>query len=353
MTAKKANIRDVAKTAGVSITTTSQILKGVGRYSDATIKKVWQVVNELNYTPNPYAKKIFAKEKAVREETRLLMRVTHCPFDHYIFNDKGHEPLRMFYFEQACQDHGYAGTNYTYRHTVGFQSHLLLNDMIDGVILGSGTKTIIENLRSRLPVVLSDINVAPEKVGLPVVNTDFSAGYSHALQILQKSGYKGKMAVIYGCNEVTNTRSVLDKRDIAYDLITAAEMNDIRIEKRHEIEWEIDPDNNQKRMNELADRIAEMVRYEKVRIIGMQGVGDPVKLKEDLLKRGIHLPDDAVLLCVHNMPLSERGIAALTYDWEKMMTSAVTVLLRQIKEKENTPNKYLVPCAPFNDEFLA
>ena len=193
MTTKKANIRDVAKAAGVSITTTSQILKGVGRYSDATIKKVWSVVNELHYTPNPYAKKIFAKEKTAREETRLLMRVTHCPFDCGSFDDKSHEPLRMFYFEQACQNHGYAGTNYIYRHSAGFQSHLLLNDMIDGIILGTGTKAIIDNLKSRLPVVLSDLNVSPEKVGLPVINTDFPTGYSHILQTLQKSGYNGKL----------------------------------------------------------------------------------------------------------------------------------------------------------------
>ena len=59
---KRATIRDVAKAAGVSITTTSQVIKGIGNFSDATIKRVWQVVNELNYTPNPYAKKYFSGE---------------------------------------------------------------------------------------------------------------------------------------------------------------------------------------------------------------------------------------------------------------------------------------------------
>ena len=352
MTPKKANIRDVAKAAGVSITTTSQILKGVGRYSDATIKKVWEVVNQLNYTPNPYAKKLFAKEHSPREATRLLMRITHCPFDRHFFESNGHEPLRMFYFEQACQNHGYAGTNYVYRHAAGFRSPLLLHNMIDGVILGTGTKAIINSIKNRIPAVLTDLNVSPENIGLPVINADLATGYSDALQIIQKAGCMGKMAIVYGYNENLEMNSVLDKNDIAHPLFVAAEMNHIEIEQRHKIPWQISPENNLSRQNELADRLAEMIRYEKVRIIGIQGVGNALTLKDALNKRNIRLPDDAVFLYTSDTPLNEHGIAALTYDWEKMMSTAVSVLIRQINEKENHPAQYLVPCEPLNNDFL-
>ena len=67
MTNRKSTIRDVAKAAGVSIATVSYVLKGTGRVSESTIKRVWQVVNELNYTPNPYAQKLFARDSAERE----------------------------------------------------------------------------------------------------------------------------------------------------------------------------------------------------------------------------------------------------------------------------------------------
>ena len=56
-TGKKATIRDVANLAGVSVATVSYIINGREdqRISEATKKKVWQAINFLNYTPNPYA----------------------------------------------------------------------------------------------------------------------------------------------------------------------------------------------------------------------------------------------------------------------------------------------------------
>ena len=53
-------IQDVADAAGVSKTTVSFILNGRDdlRISEQTKKKVWQVINMLNYRPNLYAKNL-------------------------------------------------------------------------------------------------------------------------------------------------------------------------------------------------------------------------------------------------------------------------------------------------------
>lgn len=352
MSEKKANIRDVARVAGVSITTTSQILKGVGRYSDDTIKKVWKVVNELNYTPNPYVQKIFAGENAQRKEHRLLMRITHCPFNAGFFNPDGHEPLRMFYFEHACQENDYAGTNYIYRHVHGFRSHLLLNDMVDGVVLGVAGRDIIANIRSRIPAVLTDINVTPERVGLPVVNADLIGGYSHALQVMQKAGIKGKMAVVYGTNAEMEQHSIMGTGDIASKMFRATEQCGINIEQKHRIKLDITAETDETIREQLADRLVEMIRHEKVKIIGIRNICSLKALTNSLKKRGIRLPEDAVLLCVAEMPVMERGIAAVTYDWEKMMETAVHVLIREIRSKEKNVCEHIVPCGPFNENFL-
>ncbi len=57
---KKITMQDVADAAGVSKSTVSFILNGRDdlRISEQTKKKVWQVINMLNYRPNLYAKKL-------------------------------------------------------------------------------------------------------------------------------------------------------------------------------------------------------------------------------------------------------------------------------------------------------
>ncbi len=54
---KKATNRDVARLAGVSVATVSYVVNGREdqHITEATKKKVWQAINFLNYSPNPYA----------------------------------------------------------------------------------------------------------------------------------------------------------------------------------------------------------------------------------------------------------------------------------------------------------
>lgn len=49
-------IRDVAKRAGVSVTTASYALNGIGSIGEATRKRVLEVAEELNYHPNAFAR---------------------------------------------------------------------------------------------------------------------------------------------------------------------------------------------------------------------------------------------------------------------------------------------------------
>lgn len=62
---KKASIRDVAKEAGVSITTVSRALNGYSDVSEATKEKIKKVVEKLNYAPNINARSLGGKSTSV------------------------------------------------------------------------------------------------------------------------------------------------------------------------------------------------------------------------------------------------------------------------------------------------
>lgn len=56
--ARRVGIKDVARAAGVSITTVSHALSGKGRLTDATRERVRRVADDLGYTPHPVAQSL-------------------------------------------------------------------------------------------------------------------------------------------------------------------------------------------------------------------------------------------------------------------------------------------------------
>jgi len=342
---KKSTIRDVAKAAGVSITTTSQVIKGIGRFSDATIKRVWQVVNELNYTPNPYAKKYFSGETAPREKTGLLMRVTYSPFDKLPSEENDCEPYRMFCFEKACMEHDCIGSNYIYRHQLGFRCRQVVNGLVDGVVMGTQDRALIDNLKRRLPLVLTDINVDPGDIGLSVVNTDLCSAYARAFSLIREAGIGVKTAVF--CGQESDERamaSILKAENRTVELEKAAGQCGIVIVRKHYFNVSVSPETNEKVLEGIADKICSLVRKEGVRIVALRYL-EFRNLPRMLADRGLRLPDDVVILGVNSMPEKPAaGVIRIVYDWKKLMETAVDVLLQTIEDPERGCGKYLVPC---------
>ena len=339
---EKANIRDVAKAAGVSITAVSQIMNGLNRYSDETVKKVWDAVDKLNYTPNPYVKKIFSRDTS-RVRTGLLLRITYHSHAARRFMPTDHEAERMFYFERSCMAHDHFGSNYVFRHSLELRNRLLLNDAPDGVVLGLPHSGLIRQISSRMPAVLTDVEVDPDVVGIPVINTDFVQGFTTALKRMQAAGVPLKMAVITGTNDEI-ADSVVTSDSLCADFVFAAMHAGAELKKEHLINFSISNDTNTVVMQEIAEKIVSMVKNEGIRIIGVRHLDMPAKLAAILEEKGLRLPEDVILLTSCDKPVRRKGVAAVNYDWEKMMEIAVDVLLQKIENKDSAPGKYLVPC---------
>ncbi|MBR2426932.1 MAG: LacI family DNA-binding transcriptional regulator [Lentisphaeria bacterium] len=342
---KRSTIRDVAKAAGVSITTTSQVIKGIGNFSEATIKRVWQVVNELNYTPNPYAKKYFSGENTPREKTGLLMYVTYSPYDKLPCDGNDYGAHRMYCFEKACMSHDCIGSNYIYRHQMGFRCRQIVNGLVDGVILGTQDKTLIENLKPRLPLVLTDVNVEPGDVGLSVINPDLCSAYVQVFSQIREAGIDGKVAVFCGIeNEKHFLQSIIKAENRTIELKKAIKQCDIDIDRKHYFDISVDPDINEMVLEKIADKICLLVKNEGVRIIVLRYIQFQ-NLPRMLAARGLHLPGDVLLLGVNTMQKeSKSGVIQIVYDWDKLMKTAVDVLLQTIENQEQACGKFLIPC---------
>ena len=251
----------------------------------------------------------------------------------------------MLCFESACMEHDCNGTNYIYRHQSGFRNRLLLNNLVDGIVLGTPDKTLIENLKQRLPVVLTDINVEPEDVGLSVVNADLRSAYVQAFGMIRQAGITGKMAVFCGReSEERSMQSIMKAEDQTIELDKAAGQCGIAIAKKHYFNISVEPATNEAVLEQIADQICRLVRKEGVRMIALRYLNTR-NLPLMLTARGVNLLHDAMILEVNPMPRNpEPGIIQLVYDWKRLMETAVDVLLQTIEKPDRTCGKYLVPC---------
>ena len=57
-----ANIKDVAKLAGVSVTTVSRVLNNKGYISQDTYESVYRAIDQLDYVPNQIARNLFKQK---------------------------------------------------------------------------------------------------------------------------------------------------------------------------------------------------------------------------------------------------------------------------------------------------
>jgi LacI family transcriptional regulator len=109
-----ATIRDVAKMAGVSISTVSLALNGTGPVSEETHRKIWDAAQAAGYAPNPVAQSLKSGRtrliamvvgdisnpffgRLLKEVERLALEENHL----VIVSDSGTDPRR----ERAILDH--------------------------------------------------------------------------------------------------------------------------------------------------------------------------------------------------------------------------------------------------------
>ena len=205
MEGKTITIRDVAKKAGVSVSTVSRAFNNYSDISDNTRDAILKIAEELGYKPN-----IVAKSLGSNKHFRLGMLVENYETSG-ILNPLVFEILMSFRDTASKQGYEIVLLSTTSEDQKSESLTKLFNEkQLDGAfIMGLRTtdEYFMELKNVKFPCVVNDINIENEMVGS--VGVDSVRGAFLAIEHLIKLGHK-KIAFINGHKEAIVSYERLD-----------------------------------------------------------------------------------------------------------------------------------------------
>jgi LacI family transcriptional regulator len=217
------NIYDIAQKAGVSIATVSRVINGNGAVSGKTRQKVENVMQEMGYTPNVFARGLMVNSmKTIGVMTIDVRDLYYTSAIHTIeveARQKGYDVILCSTGEDIHEKRKYL--------------QLLLNKRVDGIILvGSVFKEKSDNSHilgaaAKVPVVM--INGQMEGANIYSVICDDSQGIYDTVQYLSGKGHS-EIAYIYdvdtysGMAKLAGFRKALSEKglDASYCIFRAS-----------------------------------------------------------------------------------------------------------------------------------
>lgn len=189
-------IKDVARLAGVTVTTVSRVLNNRGYISDATRKKVYEAMEELNYQPNEIARSLHRRKSKLIG--LIIPTVSHpffgelASFIEYYAYLRGYKVLVCNSLLDRKKEKEYID--------------MLKSNQVDGIVMGSHTLDVEEYVNLNYPIVTFDRCISEN---FPYISSDNYHGGKLATNLLIEKGCK-KIAHISGnlqLNLLANKRS--------------------------------------------------------------------------------------------------------------------------------------------------
>ncbi|WNF38481.1 LacI family DNA-binding transcriptional regulator [Bacillaceae bacterium IKA-2] len=203
-------IKDIAKIAGVSVTTVSRALNGYSDVNENTRKKIKQIAVDLNYSPNVLARSL------VTNKTKTIGLLVSGMKMESIKDNFTYEILCGINDTTANLDYDliFFSTS-TSNQKVKSYAQLCRERKVDGVII-QGIKTddpyLQEVIDSEIPCVLVDIPIEGSSVGY--VTTDNVLGAKNITNYLLKLGHR-HIGMVNGHNRAFVSQQRLEGYRIA------------------------------------------------------------------------------------------------------------------------------------------
>ncbi|WP_158941952.1 LacI family DNA-binding transcriptional regulator [Granulicella sp. S190] len=193
------DIRAVARLANVSIATVSRTINRLPTVNPKLAKRVWDVIEELDYFPNTQARSLVSGRSWI---LGLIVSEITNPFF----------PELIQGFEEIAIEHGYEILVSSTNHDPKRMSHCIrrmLERKVDGVaIMTFGIEEPLLEQLSQRKVPLVFIDVGPDRAGVSVLKVDYHHGIRQGVQHLAALGHRN-IAFITGPKHLHSSQSRL------------------------------------------------------------------------------------------------------------------------------------------------
>ncbi|UOF90347.1 LacI family transcriptional regulator [Fodinisporobacter ferrooxydans] len=320
----KPTIYDVAKEAGVSISTVSRVINNTGRIGEKTRKKVLEVVEQLNYHPSVVASALTGKRTCT---IGLIIPDVANPFFAELSRSIEDHGRELGFNLLMCNTDNNPDTEEMYLS-------LLKQKSVDGIIIGTTTKNynlLRELQKEHFPIALIAQDI-PELMLDVVTVDDFLGGYM-ATSHLVSLGHE-KIGCILGTLARTSEkyryqayRQVLEENGLDFDedfvMHTDYSMED---SKRAALELLRSP----KRPT------AVFANYDSLAIGVYQAAKElGLKIPEDISVIGF---DNTILASIVDPPLT-----TIAQPIHEMGQQVMDLLVQEIEGRKNTKRRLVLP----------
>jgi LacI family transcriptional regulator len=178
---ERMDIRTIARAANVSIATVSRTINHVPTVNPKIAKRVWEVIDELDYFPNTQARALVSGRSKI---FGLIVSEITNPFF----------PELIQGFEDIAVEHGYeilvSSTNYDPKR----MSHCIrrmLERKVEGVaIMTFGIEEPLLDQLAKRNVPLVFIDIGPKRPGISLLKVDYHHGIRQGVQHLAVLGHR-------------------------------------------------------------------------------------------------------------------------------------------------------------------
>jgi LacI family transcriptional regulator len=318
-TPERMDIRTIARAANVSIATVSRTINHVTTVNPQIAKRVWAVIDELDYFPNTQARALVSGRS--RLFGLIVSEITNPFFPELIQG-----------FEDIAVENGYEILVSSTNHDPKRMSHCIrrmLERKVEGVaIMTFGIEEPLLDQLAKRKVPLVFIDIGPKRPGISLLKVDYHHGIRQGVQHLAALGHRN-IAFISGPATLHSAQSRLSAFKISLQECGIAPDPAWIVEGDHTMEGGISA--MERLLSENAKKMPTAVMCSN----DMTAIG----VLHKLYRAGLRVPDDLSVIGFDNIHIAEVTIPPLTtvqmsrFD---LARAAVTALRAQVESPENS-----------------